>query len=114
MIQLTKEDHAAAAALASRMKAEFATVPPQISIAAVHMLQLEIAVHLSAGNKKAALDYLKAMAHDARDSIRAHFRAVEERKRAEEAAKANGGRVVIDEVAAISPETWNKLAKDDA
>lgn len=89
MIQLTKEDHAAAAALASRMKAEFATVPPKISIAAVHMLQLEIAVHLSAGNKKAALDYLKAMAHDARDSIRAYFRAVEERAKMSSAPKGS-------------------------
>lgn len=82
MIQLTAEDHAAAAALAAKMKAEFPTVAPKIAIAAVQMLTLEIAVHLSNGNKKAAIDYVKAMAHDGRDAIRAYFRAVEERKKA--------------------------------
>jgi hypothetical protein len=88
MIQLTPEDHAQAAALAARMKAEFPKHPPKIAIAAVHMLTLEIAVQLSGGKKKAALDYLKAMAHDGRDSIRRYFAAVEEKSRIEaEAAK---------------------------
>lgn len=81
MIQLSPEDHSRAKALANRMKAEFSTVPPKISIAAVHMLQLEIAVHLAAGKKKAALDMIKAMNHDMRDSIRAYFNAVEERSK---------------------------------
>lgn len=105
MIQLSPEDHAAAKALANRMKAEFSTVPPKISIAAVHMLQLEIAVHLAAGKKKAALDMVKAMNHDMRDSIRAYFNAVEEEKarEAEEVALADAlstqkGRGILDAV----------------
>ena len=79
MIQLSPEDHKAAAALAAKMKADFPSVPPKIAIAAVHMLNLEIAVQLAGGKKKAALDFLKAMAHDGRDSIRAYFNAQEER-----------------------------------
>lgn len=97
MIQLSPEDHAASAALAAQMKAEWSKHPPKIAIAAVHMLTLEIAVQLANGSKKAALDYLKAMSHDGRDSIRRYFNAVEERKaKNAEAAKealANGDAI---------------------
>lgn len=107
MIQLSPEDHAAAAALANRMKAEFPSVSPKIAIAAVHMLNLEIAVQLSMGKKKAALDYLKAMAHDGRDSIRRYFAAVEERAKAK--AEESAGRVVLDEASSIPPHVLDQI-----
>lgn len=116
MIQLSPEDHAAAAALANRMKAEFPSVSPKIAIAAVHMLNLEIAVQLSMGKKKAALDYLKAMAHDGRDSIRRYFAAVEERKEREKAEldlanclMGSPSRGILDEASSIPPHVLDQI-----
>lgn len=80
MIQLNPEELAAAKALAEKMKTNFPKYLPKIAIFAIHILMIEIAVQLSAGKKKAALDYLKAMAHDGRDSIRRYFAAAEAKK----------------------------------
>lgn len=106
MIQLSPEDHKAAAALANKMKADFPSVPPKIAIAAVHMLSLEIAVQLAGGKKKAALDFLKAMAHDGRDSIRAYFNAQEERAKKMEATQAS-----MKEADKVEPHVLNQIQK---